>query len=122
MSFETILRTVLEDCAGDAVGVALMGPDGIPIEQLEVSGRGVELDPVALGVEFGRILGEAGKASQAVGGGELAEMAVRTESFWLLMRMVDEEYFLLLALEPEANLGKARFVLRRHTVSVQSEL
>ncbi len=122
MSFDVMLHAILEDC-GEGLGVALMGPDGIPIEQVEVAGAdGVALDPVAVGVEFGRILNETRKAAESVGAGELAELAVRATGFWLVLRMVDEENFLLLALDPDANLGKARFVLRRHAAIIRAEL
>ena len=121
MSFDEMLRAILEDC-GHGLGVVLMGPDGIPIEQVEVAGAGAAgLDPVALGIEFGRILNETRKATEAAGGGELSEFAVRGSEFWLVIRMIDDENFLLLVLEPEGNLGKARFVLRRHAAIIRAE-
>lgn len=122
MSFDSILRSILEDC-GHGLGVALMGPDGIPIEQIDVAGAdSLQVDPAALGVEFGRILNETRKAADAVGAGGLEELAVRAAHFWLVLRMVDDENFLLLALGPEGNVGKARFVLRRHAARIHAEL
>ena len=121
MSFESILQRILQDC-DHGLGVALMGPDGIPIEQVEVAGTAsLDIDPVALGVEFGRILSETRKAAEAVDAGELEELALRAKNFWVVLRMIDRENFLLLALAPEGNLGKARFVLRRHAASIHAE-
>ncbi len=122
MSFDVILQAILEDC-GHGLGVALMGSDGIPIEQIDVAGAAsLDLDPSALGVEFGRILSETRKAAESVGAGELHELAVRASNFWVLLRMIDEENFLLLALAPEGNIGKARFVLRRHAATIRADL
>lgn len=122
MSFDLILQAILEDC-GHGLGVALMGSDGIPIDQVEVAGAAsLDIDPVALGVEFGRILSETRKAADAVAAGELEELSVRATHFWLVLRMIDDENFLLLALAPEGNIGKARFVLRRHAASIRAEL
>jgi predicted regulator of Ras-like GTPase activity (Roadblock/LC7/MglB family) len=121
MSFESILQGILQDC-GHGLGVALMGLDGIPIEQVDVAGAAsLDIDPVAVGVEFGRILSETRKAAEAVNAGDLEELALRAKNFWVVLRMIDEENFLLLALAPEGNLGKARFVLRRYAASIRAE-
>ena len=69
MTFDAILSAILNDC-GHGLGAALMGPDGIAIEQIEVAGE-PQVDPVALGVEFGRILSETRKAADAVGAGSV---------------------------------------------------
>ena len=120
MTFDAILSAILNDC-GHGLGAALMGPDGIAIEQIEVAGE-PQVDPVALGVEFGRILSETRKAADAVGAGSVEELVVSAAGFWVALRMLDDENFLLLALSPEANLGKARFVLRRYAASIRAEL
>lgn len=124
MSFASILREIVDECGG-GLAAALMGADGIPIEQVEASGEtdrtlGDELD--VLGVEFGRILDEMRKASDSVDGGGLEEVSVRLANFWVLMRVVDEETFLVLALEPNGNAGKARFLMRRHLMALRDEL
>ena len=124
MSFASILQEIVDECGGGLAAV-LMGADGIPIEQVEATGEaGVSLgDEVdVLGVEFGRILDEMRKASDSVGGGGLEEVSVRLSNFWVLMRVVDEETFLVLAIEPNGNAGKARFLMRRHLLALREEL
>jgi predicted regulator of Ras-like GTPase activity (Roadblock/LC7/MglB family) len=120
MSFAGALRAILKECEG-ALGVALMGPDGIPIEQA-VRGPSAALDPAALGVELGRLLADLRKASDAVGGGVLRELDVRLARFWVLVQMVDDECYLVLALAPEANVGRARFLLRRHLLAIREQI
>ena len=124
MSFASILQKIVDECGG-GLAAALMGSDGIPIEQVEVSAESGQLlnDEVGvLGVEFGRILEEMRKASDSVGGGALEEVSVRLASFWVLMRMVDEETYLILAIAPDGNAGKARFLMRRHLLALRDEL
>jgi predicted regulator of Ras-like GTPase activity (Roadblock/LC7/MglB family) len=127
MNFEPTLRKMIDGVPG-ALGIALMGSDGIPIA--EVAGPGsADGDPGdgegevgAIGVEFGRILEEVRKASDGVAGGRLEEMVVGLARFWLLFRLVDEELFVVAALAPSGNLGKARFLMRRHLLALQEEL
>jgi predicted regulator of Ras-like GTPase activity (Roadblock/LC7/MglB family) len=124
MSFASILQEIVDECGG-GLAAALMGSDGIPIDQVEASGEvreipghGIEV----LGVEFGRILDEMRKASDSVGGGALEEVSVRLANFWVLMRVVDEETYLVLAIEPGGNAGKARFLMRRQLLALREEL
>jgi predicted regulator of Ras-like GTPase activity (Roadblock/LC7/MglB family) len=124
MSFQPILRAMVDNASG-AVGVALLGSDGIAIEQVMAAndaGRALEEDFGAAGVEFGRILDEIRKASDAVGGGPLRETIVALARFTLILHTVDDETFLVMALLPDGNLGKARYLLRRHLPSVREAL
>ena len=124
MSFASILQEIVDECGG-GMAAALMGADGIPIEQVEASGEsrstlGDDVD--VLGVEFGRILDEMRKASDSVGGGPLEEVAIRLANFWVLMRAVDDETYLVLAIEPDGNAGKARFLMRRQLMALRDAL
>jgi predicted regulator of Ras-like GTPase activity (Roadblock/LC7/MglB family) len=123
MSFETILRNILDSCGG-GLGVVLMGSDGIPIVQLEAEGVRRRLgDELGLaGVEFGRILSELRKVTDALGGGELAETTVVLSRFTLVCRPMDADTFLMLAIAPDGNLGKARYLMRRHQPAIREQL
>ncbi len=124
MSFQSLLRSIVDGCGG-GIGVALMGNDGIPIDQALAdsdAARTLEEEFGAAGVEFGRILEEIRKASDALGGGDVRETVVSLERFSLIFHGVDEDYFLVLALLPDGNLGKARYLLRRHLPAIRDEL
>jgi predicted regulator of Ras-like GTPase activity (Roadblock/LC7/MglB family) len=124
MNFEPILRKMVEGVPG-AVGIALMGSDGIPVAEVYApDAAGVEADGEvgAAGVEFGRILEEIRKAADGVGGGRLDEVVVGLGRFWLLLRVVDDELFLVATLAPRGNLGKARFLMRRYLLELQEQL
>lgn len=129
MSFASLLLGIVDGCGG-GIGAALMGSDGIAIEQVEASappaalgGESPLADEIsALGVEFGRILDEAGKAADSLGGGAVEEACLRMARFWVLLRTVDAETFLVVVLAPDGNLGKARFLMRRHLAELREQL
>jgi predicted regulator of Ras-like GTPase activity (Roadblock/LC7/MglB family) len=124
MSFGPILQTIVDECGG-GVGIALMGSDGIPVEQTLASSeaaRALEEEFGAAGVEFGRILDEIRKVSDALNGGALRETVVSLARFTLVFQTVDDEFFLVLALLPDGNLGKARYLMRRHMPAIRDEI
>jgi len=124
MSFETILREIVEDCGG-GMGAALMGSDGIAIA--EFVGRRVPDGPLSedigvAGVEFSRILEEMRKAADALGGGAVVETVAVLANFSLIFRSVDAETFLVVVVAPDGNLGKARYLMRRQLLAIRQEL
>ncbi len=125
MSFKSILQEIVNGCGG-GLGAALMGNDGIPIEEFvssSPSARELLSEEIGTaGAEFGRILAEITKASDALGGGLLHETAVVLSRFTLIFRSVDEETFLVVALAPDGNIGKARYLIRRQLLVLRQEL
>lgn len=124
MSFESILQQIL-DGAGDALGIALMGNDGIPIVHIVVDAASETTlgdDLGAAGAEFGRILGDVHKASDQLGAGSTQEVMIRLDRFTLLFREIADDVVLLLALGPEGNVGKSRYLMRRHAPALRAEL
>ena len=80
MSFATILQTIVDECGG-GLSAALMGLDGIPIEQVRAAEGVTGSDPLhgdvtSAGIEFGRIIGDMTKASDSLGTGALQEAVV----------------------------------------------
>ena len=80
------------------------------------------VDAETAGVEFGRILDEIRKASDALGGGAVSETIVRLARFSLIFNTVDRDSFLVLALGPDGNLGKARYLIRRNLMALRQQL
>ena len=130
MNFASILRTLVDE-GGCGLGAALMGSDGIAIEQVEATrlpeafaGDAAALrDEIgAIGVEFGRILDETRKAADSVGAGAVEELVVRTARFWVVVRAIDDDTFVTVVLAPDANVGKARFLVRRFEFALREQL
>jgi len=124
MSFDSILQQIM-DASSDVIGIALMGSDGIPIVHLE--GQDAEGSPLGedlsgAGAEFGRILGDIHKASDQLGGGLINEVVISLTRFTILFREIDEEVVLLMAIGPDGNIGKSRYLLRRYERELREEL
>lgn len=123
MSFAALLREIVDGCRG-GLGAALIGYDGMPIEQV-VSPDAPETLPEelsTLGVEFGRILAEVRKASDAVAGGTLLDLTVRLSRMSFVFCGVDEDTFVAVAFSPDGNAGQARYLIRRQMPALRAEL
>lgn len=124
MSFNSVLKKIVSECGG-GLSIALMGSDGIPIEQVqEVPSDANPLgdDLSVAGIEFGRILGEIYKASDSLGAGAFSEVMINLARFTLIFREVDDDVLLVLALSPDGNIGKARYLMRRYQLEIREEL
>ena len=124
MSFDVILRKIVEECGG-GIGVALMGNDGIPIEQIDLTDFGADSpveDIATVGAELGRVLDEARKASDSLAAGLVEEAIFTFSAFTLIVRGIDDETSIALAIEPGGNLGKARFLIRRNVLALRELL
>ena len=122
MSFESILRPIVDQCGG-GIAIALMGSDGIAIEQVAATAPAAVMEDIgAAGVEFGRILDEVRKASDSLGGGSVGEASFSLATFSLIVRVIDVDTFLALAVAPDGNVGKARYLMRRSLPSLREQL
>jgi predicted regulator of Ras-like GTPase activity (Roadblock/LC7/MglB family) len=122
MSFAPVLHKIV-DGFGGGIAAALMGNDGIAIEDVSRTDEGPMAGGIeTAGAEFGRILEEIRKASDAIGGGTVGETTVALSQVTLVFRVVDDDTFLVVALEPEGNLGKARYLIRKHLREIRQLL
>lgn len=107
--FKEILGEIVDGVDGGLAGL-VMGYDGIPLDNYVASDREVEIETV--GMEFSQILQNIRTAAEMLEVGAAAEVAVKAERLTMVLRLVTDEYFVAVALGPEANVGKARFLLR----------
>ena len=124
MSFRSVLRSIVEECGG-GLGAVLMGADGIPIEEYvtdRIPEGPLQDDIGSAGVEFSRILEEIRKAADALSGGAVNETVVSLARMNLVFRPIDGETFLAVVLATDGNLGKARYLIRRHLLAIRQEL
>ena len=126
MSFEKILQTIVDESGGGR-SAALMGLDGIAVAEARAT-EGVDAeDPLSgdvtnAGIEFGRVLAEMAKASDSLGTGPVREAVLTLARATLIFHTVDEDLILVLALRPDGNLGKARYLIRRNLAGIRAEL
>lgn len=123
MSFASLLREIVEGCRG-GLGAALLGTDGMPIEQVvsESAPETLGEDLATAGVEFGRILADVRKASDALAGGSLLDLTVRLSRMSFVFCGVDDETFVAVAVAPDGNTGQARYLIRRQMPALRAEL
>ncbi|MDD9938930.1 MAG: hypothetical protein OXT09_35400 [Myxococcales bacterium] len=109
--FGEILREVVEQTDGGLASV-LMGFDGIPIETYNTDG--VALNVETVGAEYSAVLGQVRQAAEMLELGNAREVAVQAENMTTVIRLLNDEYFVAMAVAPNGNFGKARYQLRLH--------
>lgn len=120
MAFLSHLESVVNQVDG-ALACTIMGYDGIPVETHQTDeAKSLELN--SAWVEFANVLSQLKGSAELLKTGNVAEVSINTEKVLTLMRMISPEYFLVLALKPEGNYGKGRYVLRLTVPKVQAEL
>ncbi|HKO96272.1 MAG TPA: roadblock/LC7 domain-containing protein [Pyrinomonadaceae bacterium] len=117
--FKSILEAILERTEG-SLGALIMGIDGIAVERsLKQAGQEANLDIAA--AEFTSLVRNAQRAGRDIGLGNLHELVISLDDAVVLMRLLGTEYFVVLALTPEGNIGRARFELRKAELQMASE-
>jgi len=117
--FKKILQPLVEEAEG-GVGAILIGYDGIPVDQFVKPEGGLNLGLVA--VELVSALKEVKKAVALLDLGGLEEVSLKTQSFHVLVRTLDENYFVALAISEKGNLGKARYLMTRDRIKLLEAL
>lgn len=117
--FKEVLRDVVQRTDG-SIAALLMGFDGIPVEQYVR--EGIEMDVETVGMEYSVILSQIRKAAQMLEAGAAQEVAIQAEKLMTIIRLLGEDYFVAVTLEPNGNVGKARFLLRTHAEKLLSDL
>ncbi len=102
-----------------AKAVILMGFDGIPVD---FHGTDTALDIETIGMEFSVVLKEIRKAASLLEVGQTEEVMVRTGQIAALLRIINDDYFLVLALDADGNIGKGRYMLRLLGPQLSQEL
>ncbi len=117
--FKEILEKIVVDCTG-GVGSILMGYDGISIDQfcLEES----ELDLNLVGIEYSNVTKEIRNAAQILSVGDLQEVSIKTEQYYVIIRALTDDYFVALIVDRHGNYGQGRYLLMRESSSLRLAL
>ncbi|HAK60732.1 MAG TPA: GTPase [Nitrospiraceae bacterium] len=108
MPFSEILKDLVNGTEG-ALGAIVVGTDGIPVDEFTVSS---EMDLQSMTVEYASLLKEIEKGSRAAQLGSTKEVSVIADRAMIMLRRLNEDYFLVLVIKADGNFGKGRFLLR----------
>ncbi|MGE5182402.1 MAG: roadblock/LC7 domain-containing protein [Acidobacteriota bacterium] len=117
--FADTLRKVVDNVDG-GIAAVIMGLDGIPVESYVRQSDKVDVNTV--GMEFSFILTQVRKAGDSLQVGGLEELTVKAQHLMLVCRMLSAQYFVAIAMAPEANWGKARYLTRLATPALVANL
>jgi predicted regulator of Ras-like GTPase activity (Roadblock/LC7/MglB family) len=117
MVFTEVLKEISSRVEG-SIGYVVMGMDGIPIER-HIVDRQHNFD--LLSTEATTLLRTTRLAAQELAAGALQEVSFTTHDLMVLAVAITPEYVLLGALSRDSNFGKARFLMRRAALRLESE-
>jgi predicted regulator of Ras-like GTPase activity (Roadblock/LC7/MglB family) len=124
MAFLPHLESVVTQVDG-AIACSVMGFDGIAVETFQApqaSDFASQVELSSAWVEYGNALSQLKTGAELLKAGTIAEVSINTDKLVTLMRMVTPEYFVVLALKPDGNYGKGRYVLRVVAPKLKAEL
>lgn len=117
--FKGILERIVSSCDG-GIGAVLMGYDGIAIDQYVVEDAELDLNLVA--IEYSNVTKEIRKAAEVLQTGELQEVAIKTENYFVIIHALTEDYFVTLTLTRSGNYGQGRYLLMREAGHLRQAL
>lgn len=117
--FAETLRKVVDNVDG-GIAAVIMGLDGIPVDTYVRQADRVDVTTV--GMEFSFILTQIKKAGDSLEVGVLEELVVKAQRLLLICRMISPQYFIGVALTPNGNFGKARYLARLATPALVAQL
>ena len=117
--FKEALKAVVEGTDGGLAGL-LMDFEGIPLEIYAKDGSPFDIE--AVGAEVSVVVKAIQRATEMLEAGTTKEVAFKSEKMVTLIRVLDQNYFLALTMEPEGNFGKGRYLLRTAAPKLLDEL
>lgn len=119
MGFADTLNNITERIEGCAAAI-ILGIDGIAIER-QIKDVDPMLDIELIATEFTTLVRRNMRTAADAEMGEVHEMVFVTDLLTLVLRPITPEYFLMLALNPGGNVGRARFELRKAQLAMETE-
>lgn len=119
MSIKGVLKELVEGVDG-GLGAIVIGYDGIPIDEFIVDDAPLDLQLLA--VEYATVLKEVKKAVDVLNSGMMEEISINTSVSRVIIRVIDEDLFVVFAISADGNYGKGRYLLRRQVPRIREIL
>ena len=117
MTFSDVLKETVERVDG-AVSAMIIASDGIAVEEYAAERL---IDLTGLGAEASAMIRDIGFAAENLGLGNAREFSIVSDTCGIIMRKINEGYYLALVIKPEGNYGKGRFVLKTAIPKIENE-
>jgi len=117
--FQEALREIVDKTEGSVAGI-IMDSKGIALVTYALADA--PFDITTIGIEFGVILGSIKRAAVQLEAGRPREIAIGTDNLIALIRTLGDSYFLAIAMRPDGNFGKGRFLMRTAAPKLLAEL
>jgi len=119
MSYREGLKTITESVGGGLAAI-IMGYDGIPIDEYFVEAK--QFDLQLLVVEYANLLRDIRQTVTLLENGSMQEVSIATDRLRVLVRVISEDFFLILVMTADGNYGKGRYLLSREALQLRDEL
>jgi predicted regulator of Ras-like GTPase activity (Roadblock/LC7/MglB family) len=117
--FQELLKDMV-DSADGGVASLVMDLDGITLDSY--TKPDAAFDIMTIGIELSVVIKSVKQAGSMLEAGDTSEVAIMADQLVTLVRIINEDYFVALSLEPGGNVGKARYVLRTRVPQMAEEL
>lgn len=119
--FKETLQSVVnktESC----IGAMVMGTDGIAVEKFWIpEAMNKTLDVTVAVAEYSSLMRNARRTNRELEIGNLKELNLVNENGIYLMRLINDDYFVAMVLQPNGNIGRGRYELQRAELVLEHE-
>ena len=117
--FRDALKEIVDKTDGGIAGL-IMDSEGIAVDSYARDGAPFDINTV--GIEFGVVLSSIKRAAESLDAGKAHEVAIGTDKMITLIRTLGDGYFLAVAIRPDGNFGKGRYMMRTVAPRLLAEL
>lgn len=119
MSYKKSLKNITESVGGGLAAI-IMGYDGIPIDEYLVDST--QFDLQLLTVEYANLLRDIRRTVELLENGAMEEVSIATDRLRVLVRVINDQFFLVLVITADGNYGKGRYLLNREALKLKDDL
>jgi predicted regulator of Ras-like GTPase activity (Roadblock/LC7/MglB family) len=110
--FKKSLQNIIEHTDG-SLGVLIMGTDGIAVEKVMATDADNSKLDDATAAEFTSLIKNAQRTGGDLNLGKLNELVIACQETNVIIRLLSKDYFIVLALKSDGNIGRGRYELRK---------
>lgn len=122
LSFLIMFKEALQKAVDSTSSYAslLMDFEGIPVDSFVADDSPFDIEVV--GAEVSVLVKQIQRAAEMLEAGGTEEVSFRSERMTTIVRIIDENYFVMMTMAPGANVGKGRFALRLLAPQLRAEV